>query len=128
MSSAASPPYRALDLTRLRRRIVWIPTVTLVVLILLDGIFELETTWNAEIFAAHMLLLLVATGGALAFSTHTFNIIRRGQEEILRQRTMLTSLERRSLALLENSSDLVVLLRDDGVVTYASPAVTRVLG
>ena len=123
---AAHPP---LDVTRLRNRIVWIPTATLVFLILLDGIFELveEKTWNTEIFVAHTLLLLIVTGAGLAFSTRTFNIIRRSQEEIHRQRSMLTSLERRSLALIENSSDLVILVRADGLVTYASPAVARVL-
>jgi PAS domain S-box-containing protein len=130
MGSTAPVPHTRLDLTRLRRRIVWIPTTTLVVLILLDGAFELfeEKAWNTEVFVAHTLLLLIVTAAGLTFSTHTFNIIRRSQEEIHRQRSMLTSLERRSLALIENSSDLVILVHADGMVTYASPAVARVLG
>jgi PAS domain S-box-containing protein len=130
MKSAPLVSDAQIDLPRLRRRIVWIPTATLVVLIVCDGIFEIvvEKTWETDILLAHTLLLLLVGGGSLFFSAHTFNIIRRGQEEIQRQRCMLTSMERRSLALLESSSDLVVLLRADGTVTYASPAVTRTLG
>ena len=118
MESLPPVPRPRLDSTRLRNRIVWIPTATLVFLILLDGLFELveEKTWNTEIFVAHTLLLLLVTGAGLAFSTRTFNIIRRSQEEIHRQRSMLTSLERRSLALIENSSDLVILVRAAAII------------
>lgn len=118
------------DLARLRRRIVWIPTAALVILISLDGVFEIvaQDVWNSDIVIAHAVLLLLVSAGGFLFSRHTFNLIGRSQEDVRRHRSMLTSMERRSLALLEKSSDLVVLLRPDGTVTYVSPAVTRVLG
>jgi len=47
---------------------------------------------------------------------------RRNAEEALQQN------ERRFRALIEQSSDVTVLTRPDGTISYASPSVTRVLG
>jgi PAS domain S-box-containing protein len=50
------------------------------------------------------------------------------QKDILRDHQALADLERRFRALIENSSDGVVLLTTEAVFSYASPSTTRLLG
>jgi len=53
----------------------------------------------------------------------------RGANRLLRQLAgRLRSSEARFRSLVQNSSDLIVLLDDAGVVTYVSPAIERILG
>ncbi|HSB80264.1 MAG TPA: PAS domain S-box protein [Candidatus Methylomirabilis sp.] len=50
------------------------------------------------------------------------------QKEILRDHQALADLEKRFRALIENSSDGIILLTAEAAVSYASPSTTRILG
>ena len=54
--------------------------------------------------------------------------LEKRQQEVARQTALLTTQERRFRALIENSSDGVVLVDEEGRMTYASPSTTRLLG
>ncbi len=54
--------------------------------------------------------------------------LQEREQDILRRNEELASQERRFRALIENSSDGVVLLDADATLRYASPSTTRILG
>ncbi|HSB79158.1 MAG TPA: PAS domain S-box protein, partial [Candidatus Methylomirabilis sp.] len=64
---------------------------------------------------------------AIAFDEMAATLESR-QKEILRQNQALADLERRFRALIEHSSDGIILLDAERTLLYASPAITHVLG
>ena len=117
------------DLDRLRWLGVWLPVAVLALLIgLAEGVlFYTDLSWRMKV-AVHGLLLGGIAAGAYLFSTYIFAVIRRKEAETLQKHQALAALESRFRALIENSSDGIVLLTASGVYTYASPATTRLLG
>ncbi|HSB82398.1 MAG TPA: PAS domain S-box protein, partial [Candidatus Methylomirabilis sp.] len=120
------------ELSRLRWLGVWLPVVGIACLIILfEGViflsFRPEHLWPINL-TAHLLLIGTIGVGAYIFSGYIFGIIRGKTEEILRQNRELAAIEKRFRALIENSSDGVVLLGTDGAVLYASPSTSRTLG
>lgn len=120
------------DLNRLRWIGVWLPVVGIGCLIILfEGViflsFRSEPIWPINLIA-HLILVGVIGIGAYVFSGYVFGIIRGKTEEVLRQNRELAAIEKRFRALIENSSDGIVLLGADGAVQYASPSTTRALG
>jgi PAS domain S-box-containing protein len=118
------------NLNRLKWRAVWLPSLSIAILIIGEHILEYRrphADW-LHLLTFHLPLIAVVALGAYLFSTFTFRIIRRSQEEILRRNAEAISLEKRFGALIENSTDLIILLSAEGVVRYISPSVTRMLG
>jgi len=62
-----------------------------------------------------------------AGATEAISLVARDLTELRRAQTQIAETETRMQALVENASDLLVLVRVDGAVMYASPAVERVL-
>jgi PAS domain S-box-containing protein len=118
------------NLNRLRWRAVWLPSLTIAVLLLGEHYLEYRLPEGAgyHLLTFHIPLIVVVALGAYLFSTTTFRIIRRSQEEILQRTTDAINLEKRFGALIENSTDLIILMSADGVARYVSPSVTRILG
>lgn len=118
------------DLGWLRWRGVWLPTLTIAFILLVEGVFENYPTadWKGHIFSVHFLMIGLTAFGAYLFSYSTFKLVRRGQEEILRKSKEIAAFERRFRALVEHSTDFIALLDADGVVRYASPSFTGALG
>ena len=120
------------DLNRLRWLGVWLPVVGICCLILVfEGLivyyFGQDPLWPINL-TAHLLLVGAIAVGAYLFSSYIFGVVRQKTEEILRQNRELAAIEKRFRALIENSSDGIVLLGTDGGILYASPSTTRVLG
>ncbi|MFT7475059.1 MAG: diguanylate cyclase (GGDEF)-like protein/PAS domain S-box-containing protein [Verrucomicrobiales bacterium] len=63
-----------------------------------------------------------------ADSIEAISIVARDLSELRAAQAQIAESETRLHALVENASDLVFLIRADGTVVYASPAVERVLG
>jgi PAS domain S-box-containing protein len=119
------------------RRMNLIPTFVLGAALAIDALldytvleyryFQLEP-WKLLLFFIHFLFVIPACTGAYFLTERIFRHIRQSQEEILARNLDLERLERRFRALIENSSDLILLLDKDGVVRYASPSVAAALG
>jgi two-component system sensor histidine kinase NreB len=62
-----------------------------------------------------------------AFDDMAANLEKRDRE-VAMQTTLLTALERRFRALTENAADGIVLMDRQGLIRYASPSTTRILG
>ena len=71
------------------------------------------------------LYFIIAVGVLALVSTA---IQRQDRQQIVENSGALELRERRFRALIENSSDAVVLCGADGVISYASPAISRILG
>jgi len=117
------------DLDRLRWVGVWLPVTAIAVLIVLVevSIDYLDLSWQMKV-VVHGLMLGVIGVSAHLFSRYIFAVILQKEEAILQTQQELAARERRFRALIENSSDGIVLLDATGVYTYASPATTRLLG
>jgi len=63
-----------------------------------------------------------------AGTTEAISIVARDLSDLRAAQAQITDSEARMHALVENASDLVVLIEPAGTVRYASPAVERVLG
>ncbi|HSB78828.1 MAG TPA: PAS domain S-box protein [Candidatus Methylomirabilis sp.] len=117
------------ELDRLRWLGIWLPVTAIAVLVVLaEGVLLYLDLPEWVTVGAHALMLGVITLGAYLFSTYIFRIVRAQEEEILQKRQELAARERHFRALIENSSDGIVLLNATGVYTYASPSTTRMLG
>ena len=62
-----------------------------------------------------------------AGSTEAVSLVARDLTELRKAQAQIAETETRMQALVENATDLLVLVRLDGAVMYASPAVERVL-
>ena len=118
------------NLNRLRWFAVWLPTLFVAILLLGEHFFEygLPQSYDFHLYTVHLPMVGAVAIGAYVFSTLTFRTIRRTREEILRREQEVVALEKRFRALVENSSDMTVLLTAEGVVRYLSASVTRILG
>ncbi|HSB72803.1 MAG TPA: PAS domain S-box protein, partial [Candidatus Methylomirabilis sp.] len=116
-------------LDKLRWLGVWLPVTGIAVLIaLLEGLIRyLELPWQVTL-ASHVLMLGLIAVGAYFFSQYVFRLVRQQEDEILRKQQELSTLNRRFRALIENSSDGIVLLNADGCFVYASPSTVRLFG
>jgi diguanylate cyclase (GGDEF)-like protein/PAS domain S-box-containing protein len=88
-----------------------------------EGVYSHADAWAApwKWAGIHALFVLAASAAQLT-SWRVVEEQHERSEEVLRAR------ERRFRALIENSSDVVSVIGVDGVVTYDSPSVARVLG
>jgi PAS domain S-box-containing protein len=120
----------AVDLNRLRWRAVWFPTLSIAVLVLGEHLVEYTYAFDqaSDLLVLHVPQIAIIALGAYGFSLFTFRLIRQSYDEVLRRNADVVKLEKRFRALIENSTDMVLLLRADGAVRYASPSVTRILG
>ncbi|MBI3943636.1 MAG: PAS domain S-box protein, partial [Chloroflexi bacterium] len=71
-------------------------------------------------------LYLVGCVGALAIIAAAIH--QQDLRQIEQQSHQLSEREKRFLALIEHSSDAITLVRSDGTILYASPALSRILG
>ena len=81
------------------------------------GVLVVQHYTNENAYSERDLEFLASVGGQIALA-----IERKQAEDALRES------ERRFRALIENSADIVALLNPAGGITYASPAVARILG
>ncbi len=81
--------------------------------------------WTA--FAIHATLLVLVSIGWFAWFRRLVDRHRAVERHLTAQR-VVDLRERRLLALVQNSADLVVVIEDDGVVSFASPSARSVLG
>jgi PAS domain S-box-containing protein len=108
---------------------MWLPvTATGFLIVLLESLINhLDLPWQASI-AGHVVMLGLIAVGAYIFSGHVFGILRRKEGQILQQNHELSRREQRFRALIENSSDGIVLLDADGALVYVSPSTSRLIG
>lgn len=117
------------ELNRLRWLGIWLPVTALALIMLLaEGALSYLQLPKGMILRAHALMLGVIALGAYQLSTYIFGIVQRQEAEILQKQQKLVGQERHFRALIENTSDGIVLLTATGVYTYASPSTTRLLG
>ncbi len=86
------------------------------------------SSWRSSHRACWSLLIWLAFGGA---SRVLAGQNRRLQEQATTERLLLVDLQRseeRFRSLVQNASDGVVVLGEDGLIRYESPAVERILG
>jgi PAS domain S-box-containing protein len=119
-----------IDLRRLRWLGVWLPLAAIAVVLLAEGALETypDPTWHDPMIVVHGLMIVVIGLGMYVSSNWMFGIIRKDREEILQRSRDVASLDRRLRALIENSSDLIVLLSPERTVQYTSPSVAGILG
>ena len=125
--------HRNLMTTRLnqfRWRAVCLATLSLAVLLISEAIvaYRLPTDQGFHPLTIHLPLVVVVAVGIYLFSRLTFALIHQYHAEILQYNEESIAFENRFRALIENSTDLIILLRADGEVRYVSPSVTRMLG
>ncbi len=129
--SSPYPPRgpRVTDLDRLRWRGVWLPSTIGGILLAFEWFSKdyPRIPWEIDL-TVHVLLVAALTVGAYYFSSSIFDVVRQGREELIREHEKIAILERRFRALIENSSDGIMLLTADRTIAYASPAITRILG
>src|SRR5512146_2413596 len=101
------------DLHRLRWRGVWLPTLAIGFMLLVEGILEnypMIKDWKTHLLFSHVLMIGIVSLGTYLFSRSTFALVRRSQDKILRQREEISRSERRFRALIENGTDYIALL------------------
>ncbi len=81
------------------------------------GVLVVQHYKDEHAYSERDLEFLASVGGQIALA-----IQRKQAEDALREN------ERRFRALIENSADMLILLNPAGVITYTSPATTRILG
>ncbi|WP_299443087.1 bifunctional diguanylate cyclase/phosphodiesterase [uncultured Phycicoccus sp.] len=82
-------------------------------------------SWLAA--ALHAALLLIATAGVLAVLRRLVDR-HRAVERRLTAQQLVDQRERRLLALVQNSADLIVVVESDGTASFVSPSARSVLG
>jgi PAS domain S-box-containing protein len=84
-------------------------------------------TWHAEMAGAHFDVLMTprfdAEGAIIGAIAVSMDITDRARAEEAHRRS-----EARFRALIENSSEVLLLAQADGTIAYASPALSRLLG
>jgi diguanylate cyclase (GGDEF)-like protein/PAS domain S-box-containing protein len=111
---------------------------------LLPADFALEAERRYEQVLASGTAMSYAAGFELAAGSLTYDVVLEPigegpgrysyllgvahEREVLDSESALRDTERRFAALVEQSSDMIVVMKPDGRVLYASPSVTRVLG
>lgn len=89
------------------------------------GSAQTVRAWQAA--AAHGTLLVVASVGWFVWFRRLVDR-HRTVERALTQRTVVDQRERRLLALVQNSADLIVVIEPDGSLSFVSPSCHAVLG
>ncbi|HYL81854.1 MAG TPA: PAS domain S-box protein, partial [Candidatus Acidoferrum sp.] len=117
------------DSTSVRWLGIWLPVTAIgsLIVLVVGLIAHLRLPYRSAL-AGHALLLGLIAAGAYAFSEHLFSIIRRKEEDLHQKHEELTVQERRFRALIENSSDGIVLLTANGTFSYVSPSAARLVG
>ena len=117
------------DLGRLKWLGIWLPVTAIAALIIIaEGLLgHLKPSWQLTV-GVHAVMLVATAVGAYILSTYIFRVVRQKEDAIVQKQQELSDRERRFRALIENSSDGIVLLNANGVYTYASPSTTRLLG
>ncbi|HXZ44479.1 MAG TPA: PAS domain S-box protein, partial [archaeon] len=118
------------SLRRLKFRGVWLPVGAISLLLLAKGAIEFiqvpHWTFHAVAIGIGTIGLIVA--GAYLFLNSIFSIVREREKAIEERNRQALTLERRFRALIENSSDGVVLADPHGKTLYASASTSRILG
>lgn len=116
-------------LRRLKWRGVWLPVGTISLLLLAKGVFEFhhDPRWNYQIVAISFMTISLITAGAYLFLNSIFGIVREREKAVEEKNRQALTLERRFQALIENSSDGVVLADSHGQSLYASHSTSRIL-
>ena len=87
------------------------------------GELSLLSSHNTSVPVSAMLVAHLDDSGA----TEAVSLVARDLTELRNAQAQIADTETRMQALVENASDLLVMVRLDGTVMYASPAVERVL-
>jgi diguanylate cyclase (GGDEF)-like protein/PAS domain S-box-containing protein len=101
------------------RRVALATTVYIAVLVLARGILESGPPFSAQT------LSLIPNIASIAFVA---NLLRASFERRGELERELRSSETRFRTLVQNSSDVIVILGDDGTIRYSTPSVLRLLG
>ena len=118
------------SLRRLKWRGVWLPVGAISLLLLAKGGIELAQVphWTFHALAIGISTIGLIAAGAYLFLNSIFSIVREREKAIEEKNRQALTLERRFRALIENSSDGVVLADPHGHTLYASASTSRILG
>ncbi len=115
-------------LNRLRRRAVWLAVLSAGVLFVAEGILEYLSRRGPGLLINYIPRIAAIVLVGYFFSRFAIALFRQSRAAALQSSEGAIRLEKRFRALIENGTDMIVLLSGDGGVRYVSPSVSRMVG